>query len=83
MMRDRFVPRPFSRRDVLRGAGAAGLGLALGSGRFKEGYAKVQTPPTRNIQGTQLRILLWSHFVPVHDEWFDGFVQEWGTANDV
>jgi len=25
-----------------------------------------------------LRILLWSHFVPAHDQWFDPFVQEWG-----
>ena len=82
-MGDRFVTRPFSRRDVLRGAGVAGLGLALGGGRFKDGYAKVQTPPTRNIQGTELKILLWQHFVPVHDEWFDGFVQEWGQANGV
>jgi multiple sugar transport system substrate-binding protein len=25
-----------------------------------------------------LKILLWSHFVPAHDQWFDPFVQDWG-----
>jgi multiple sugar transport system substrate-binding protein len=81
-MRDRFVARPFSRRDVLKGAGAAGLGLAASS-RFKHGVAKVQTTPSRNIAGTELKILLWQHFVPAHDVWFDAFVQEWGAQNDV
>jgi multiple sugar transport system substrate-binding protein len=33
--------------------------------------------------GTQLQILQWSHFVPRYDEWFDGFVSEWGAANGV
>lgn len=81
-MRGLFGSRTFSRRDVLRGAGAGAAGLALSS-RYKGGYAKVQTPPTRNIQGTSLKILLWSHFVPAHDEWFDGFVKEWGETNGV
>ena len=82
MMRDRFVTRSVSRRDVLKGAGATAAGLAV-SGRWKDGYAKFQTPTTRNIQDTELKILLWQHFVPVHDEWFDGFVKEWGDANGV
>jgi multiple sugar transport system substrate-binding protein len=82
MMRDRFVTRSVSRRNVLKGAGATAAGLAV-SGRWKDGYAAVQTPTTRNIQGTELKILLWQHFVPVHDEWFDGFVTEWGVANGV
>jgi multiple sugar transport system substrate-binding protein len=33
--------------------------------------------PTRALSG-ELKILLWSHFVPSHDEWFDEFAQEWG-----
>lgn len=81
-MRGLFGSRTFSRRDVLKGAGAGAAGLALSS-RYKDGYAKFQTPTTRNIQGTSLKILLWSHFVPAHDEWFDGFVKEWGDANGV
>ncbi|MFP4552382.1 MAG: ABC transporter substrate-binding protein [Actinomycetota bacterium] len=33
--------------------------------------------PTQSLSG-ELNILLWSHFVPAHDSWFDPFVQEWG-----
>lgn len=34
--------------------------------------------PTRALSG-DLKILLWSHFVPAHDEWFDAFAQDWGN----
>jgi spermidine/putrescine-binding protein len=34
--------------------------------------------PTRRLSG-DLKILLWSHFVPSHDTWFDPFAKEWGT----
>ncbi|HSM56344.1 MAG TPA: hypothetical protein VK879_09345, partial [Candidatus Sulfomarinibacteraceae bacterium] len=34
-------------------------------------------------EGTELRFLLWSHFVPNYDLWFDQFAQEWGEANGV
>ncbi|HZD23916.1 MAG TPA: extracellular solute-binding protein, partial [Acidimicrobiia bacterium] len=33
--------------------------------------------PTQSLSG-ELKILLWSHFVPAHDEWFDPFAQQWG-----
>lgn len=33
--------------------------------------------------GTELRILQWSHFVPRYDEWFDAFAEEWGNNNNV
>ncbi len=33
--------------------------------------------PTQAVSG-DLRILLWSHFVPSHDEWFDQFAKDWG-----
>ncbi len=33
--------------------------------------------PTTSVSG-DLKILLWSHFVPAHDDWFDGFAKEWG-----
>jgi multiple sugar transport system substrate-binding protein len=33
--------------------------------------------PTQALSGS-LNILLWSHFVPAHDTWFDPFVKEWG-----
>ena len=33
--------------------------------------------PRESLSG-ELNILLWSHFVPAHDTWFDPFVREWG-----
>jgi multiple sugar transport system substrate-binding protein len=33
--------------------------------------------PTQALSGS-LNILLWSHFVPAHDTWFDPFAQAWG-----
>jgi len=30
-----------------------------------------------------LKILQWSHFVPAYDKWFDPWVMDWGTKNDV
>jgi multiple sugar transport system substrate-binding protein len=75
----------FSRRSVLKGAGAT-LTLAAATPFFRDGAGAatlVQTPTTMDISGTSLRILLWSHFVPLHDVWYDQFVQEWGEANGV
>jgi multiple sugar transport system substrate-binding protein len=34
-------------------------------------------------EGTELKILQWSHFVPQYDTWFDAFAQDWGKANGV
>src|SRR5690606_18810111 len=34
------------------------------------------TEPTRKLSG-DMSILLWSHFVPSHDDWFDRFVRDW------
>jgi multiple sugar transport system substrate-binding protein len=33
--------------------------------------------PASALSG-DLRILMWSHFVPSHDEWFDAFARDWG-----
>jgi hypothetical protein len=33
--------------------------------------------PNSKLSG-ELKILLWSHFVPRHDKWFDAFAREWG-----
>lgn len=73
------------RRTLLKGAGAS-LTLAATTPFFRTGVGAatlVQTPTTKDIAGTSLSILLWSHFVPRHDEWFDKFVAEWGEANGV
>lgn len=34
-------------------------------------------------EGTELRILQWSHFVPQYDKWIDPFAKAWGDANGV
>ncbi len=33
--------------------------------------------------GKQLKILQWSHFVPRYDDWFGGYVKQWGDDNGV
>jgi len=88
-MRDDRLRPPFSRRAdrrrLLKGAGAA-LTLAAATPFFRTGAGAAtlkQTPTTQNISGTSLSILLWSHFVPRYDVWFDQFVKEWGEANGV
>ena len=79
--------RGLSRRRLLQGVGAAAsLTLAAQTPFFRTGAGAAtlrQTPTTRDISGTSLSLLLWSHFVPRHDEWFDQFVKEWGEANGV
>ncbi|GMQ79032.1 MAG: ABC transporter substrate-binding protein [Anaerolineae bacterium] len=34
-------------------------------------------------EGTEVKILQWSHFVPQYDIWFDPFAEQWGEANGV
>jgi len=60
--------------------------------------APTQPPPTAQVvvqtvevpvetvkypEGTQLKILQWSHFVPQYDTWFDPYAKAWGDANGV
>jgi ABC-type glycerol-3-phosphate transport system substrate-binding protein len=82
-----------SRRDVLRTTGALALGAALagplaacageedtGPGTPVPATGAPQetfTAPTRKLSGA-LKILLWSHFVPSHDDWFNRFATGWG-----
>ncbi|HVR79658.1 MAG TPA: extracellular solute-binding protein [Acidimicrobiia bacterium] len=47
---------------------------AAGAG---EGPAVSFVEPREALSG-ELKILLWSHFVPAHDTWFDPFAQAWG-----
>ncbi|MDP9364897.1 MAG: extracellular solute-binding protein [Chloroflexota bacterium] len=83
----RLIARSATRRALLKRAGAAGLaamGAPLARAKARTGRATlVQTQPTRNIAGTSLSILQWSHFVPQFDEWFEPFLNEWGEANQV
>jgi hypothetical protein len=80
-----FTPRrPFSRRSLLKSSGAMAVGASLPlSTRVAIQAAAQESTPTRNIAGTELKILQWSHFVPSYDTWFDEFAKAWGEANDV
>jgi len=65
-----------SRRDFMK---AAGLGT------LAAGVAPSIIIPGRGYAAAKdLKILVWSHFVPRFDkEWFDGFTKKWGEANGV
>jgi len=87
-----FLAGRHTRRDVLRLTGTAALGVAVG-GPLAACASEEETPPgpvgtqaptetfsepTRKLSG-DLKILLWSHFVPSHDQWFDTFAKNWGS----
>ncbi|WP_084263097.1 ABC transporter substrate-binding protein [Actinomadura formosensis] len=86
------TPRPDSAETSRRGflsstALAAGAyGLLAGCASESSGpQAKsvgnapkeVFTSPAKKLGGS-LSILMWSHFVPRHDKWFDKFLSDWG-----
>ncbi len=90
-----FLRTPRTRRDLLRTTGVLALGAALTgplAGCASEEDAGPAGPPapatgapvetfsepTRKLSG-DLAILLWSHFVPSHDTWFDRFCTDWGS----
>ena len=83
-MRKYFPGWSGSRRTLLKGSGALAIGASLPlSTRLAIQAAAQEATPTRNIAGTELKILQWSHFVPSYDEWFDAFAKAWGDTNDV
>src|SRR3712207_6299902 len=65
---------------------AAGVGGACASeespttepGSTGEAPETTFNEPAGRLSG-ELKILLWSHFVPSHDTWFDRFAQDWGS----
>ncbi|WP_367325672.1 ABC transporter substrate-binding protein [Streptomyces sp. HUAS ZL42] len=68
-------------------AGALGLGAAVAACTSEpespSGQASVAAPsptfrePSAKLSGN-LKILMWSHFVPSHDVWFKKFAADWG-----
>jgi ABC-type glycerol-3-phosphate transport system substrate-binding protein len=83
-MTDPNQPLTIRRRAFLQGATAAII-LASCGGDDEEGAQETrgQAPgvqfeePSSRLSG-DLKILLWSHFVPRHDKWFDQFAKDWG-----
>ena len=77
---------PHSRRHFLHSMSLAAVGATAASqGRWRPGTTEppggepeeVFEEPGSALSGS-LSILLWSHFVPSHDEWFAPFAQRWG-----
>jgi len=80
---------PFRRYVITRRrfieAGAAAALVLYGCGGEEEEAAGPTgrapgikfTEPDKKLSGG-LKILMWSHFVPRHDKWFDKFAQDWG-----
>ena len=66
----------FTRREFIKSAGVGALAA---------GVAPAIILPGRGYAaGKELKILVWSHFVPRFDkEWFDKFAKSWGEANGV
>jgi multiple sugar transport system substrate-binding protein len=84
------------RRSLLKGIGAGLIGASLapvlaacGSSSTTSTKAPIGaapaggTPVIKVSQGASLSILLWSHFVPPFDTFFDQFAADWGKANNV
>jgi multiple sugar transport system substrate-binding protein len=78
-------PFVISRRTFLQGATAAAVLAGCGGGG-NEGESgptgrapRIEfTEPSGKLSG-DLKILLWSHFIPRHDKWFDPFARDWGS----
>lgn len=65
-----------SRREFLKVAGAGTLAAGIAP--------QIILPGRGYAAGKELKILVWSHFVPRFDkEFFDNFARNWGDANGV
>ena len=78
-------PFVITRRRFIQGATAAAVLLAgCGGGEGTTTAPTGKAPgvkfsePNAKLSGS-LKILMWSHFVPRHDKWFDKFAQDWGS----
>jgi multiple sugar transport system substrate-binding protein len=79
-------PGVITRRRFLQGTTAVIVFAACGEDPEEQQTATQPTgeapevvfkDPSSKLSG-DLKILLWSHFVPRHDKWFDAFAREWG-----
>jgi ABC-type glycerol-3-phosphate transport system substrate-binding protein len=78
-------PTRISRRSLLWLTAVATTAAACGDAGDDAGPPEATVPapsptmasPSSKLSG-DLKILLWSHFVPSHDKWFDPFAKNWG-----
>jgi multiple sugar transport system substrate-binding protein len=78
-------PAHTSRRDFLKKAGTAGVLLGSSSALLSACSAATGTgggSASSASKGT-IKILLWSHFVPRYDTWYDPWAKKWGEQNGV
>ena len=66
-----------TRRTFLKGAGASLAVAGMASAGLAPGFVRKV-----NAAG-ELKIVMWSHFVPAYDAWFDKFAADWGRDNGV
>ena len=65
-----------TRRDFIKAAGIGAVAMGVAPTIF--------IPRQARGASKELKILVWSHFVPRFDnEWYDGFVRKWGETNGV
>lgn len=65
-----------TRREFVKAAAAGTIALGVAPNIF--------LPTQSSAAERELKILVWSHFVPRFDkEWFDNFARRWGEANNV
>jgi multiple sugar transport system substrate-binding protein len=67
-----------TRRKLLLSAGAGAAAFGLGATDWAPFIQRGALAADKT-----LRIIQWSHFVPVYDAWFDKFAKDWGQANGV
>jgi multiple sugar transport system substrate-binding protein len=71
-----------SRRDFLKSSATAAIVLGTGSTVLSACTGATGVGGKGTAKGT-IKILLWSHFVPRYDSWFDPWAKKWGEANSV
>ena len=85
-MTERSRPFVITRRRFIQGTAATIVLVGCGGSNGEDGGtsaggagapAEEFTDPSKRLSG-ELKILVWSHFVPRHDKWFDRFAEDWG-----
>jgi multiple sugar transport system substrate-binding protein len=65
-------------------AGAASGGsTSAASSSAASGAGTNYTPPAISAGNHSLTFLMWSHFVPAYDDYFDKYAKDWGAKNKV
>lgn len=70
---------PLSRRQFLRATGGGLAAVSAGSALAACSGGPVASQSSKG----SLRLLLWSHFVPAFDTYFDKWAKDWGKKNNI